>query len=502
MMETSEQALETAKETISFSVRELITDDIYRELGKVNYSLEEALSEFIDNSISAKVDHGVTVDIHFHCDETTNKCYRLLIEDNASGIAQSEIPKALTPARRPEIVALNEHGMGLKQSIEALGSCEFIETKVHGRDAVRINGPLGIDMNMHVVDCDFDNGTRISIDVTKTKCRLYFGGSNRLDRNNGMSIKRFIWKMGARYRYFLDSNELLLRIYVHDGKKPCDPFLVESVKPIYFHPIQTSGSPLVVNKEFSSGELKAELTFGYAPKHDNEYRLLGTPKVQSGHPYYLTQANLGLDILIDKRVIRLAQWEQIEMGPRLDWRNQIRGEIRFKGSLSTYTSKNGVIENDDYRNILKDIHLFLSDNTSEFGRQIGGNYIENTYIRTPGMAMKEKAMEDKMVEVFKKEAKRRKHDPPQRQYVIDGTDLQIDILYEEEPYELKAEKAVGQDIAQLLLYMILKEKKQGYLVANEWVPTTETIIKMIEANIGYKINLMRPNEFIDLDENE
>lgn len=144
----------------------------------------------------------------------------------------------------------------------------------------------------------------------------------------------------------------------------------------------------------------------------------------------------------------------------------------------------------------------MTDDDSEFGRQIGGDYIENRYIRTPGVAMKEKAIEDKMMETFKREAKRRKYDPPQSQYVIDGTDLQIDILYEEEPYELKAEKAVGQDVAQLLLYMILRKRKHGYLVANEWVPTLETVVKMIEENIGYKIDLMRPNEFVDLDENE
>ncbi len=306
-METSEKSVIAAKkiskETIPFTVRDLITDDLYRELGKTNYSLEEALSEFVDNSLSKKIDHSVSVDIHFYCDEITTKCYRIAVEDNASGIARSDIPKALTPARRPEIIALNEHGMGMKQAIEALGSCEFIETRVLGQDAIRIEGPLSIDSNMDVVDCDFENGTHIWIDVRKTKCRLAFGGSGRIDKNNKQSIQKFVWNMGARYRYFLDGHELVLRIHVHDGNKSCDPWIVESVKPQYYHPLLNSGSPLIVNKEFSSGDLKAELTFGYAPKHENEYSLLGVPATKRGHPYHLTQDNLGLDILIGKRVI-------------------------------------------------------------------------------------------------------------------------------------------------------------------------------------------------------
>nr|MBP9758745.1 ATP-binding protein [Candidatus Dojkabacteria bacterium] len=76
------------------------SDNMFYELGKTNYTLEEALSELIDNSISARIDNSLQIDICFKIDKNTKKCNELIITDNASGIKKKNIGACISPAEK------------------------------------------------------------------------------------------------------------------------------------------------------------------------------------------------------------------------------------------------------------------------------------------------------------------------------------------------------------------------------------------------------------------
>lgn len=97
---------------------------VFSALQHLNYKVWYALAEFVDNSIQSAIDnidvlramHGadyrLRVDI-IH--DTTPGCERLIIRDNAGGIAQRDYPRAFRLASVPgNRTGLSEFGMGMK----------------------------------------------------------------------------------------------------------------------------------------------------------------------------------------------------------------------------------------------------------------------------------------------------------------------------------------------------------------------------------------------------
>ena len=104
------------------------SDNLFSELGKNNYDYKDLLSELIDNSIAARVQNELLeVNIEIYVDNSTPE--RFVIRDNASGIAPDELGTALSPGAVQTKNSLNEHGMGMKQAIAALGELHYLQTK-------------------------------------------------------------------------------------------------------------------------------------------------------------------------------------------------------------------------------------------------------------------------------------------------------------------------------------------------------------------------------------
>lgn len=492
----------TESETVD--LRRYVTDNLFRELGKVSYTLEDAISEFIDNSIQAKVGTQVSVDVRFFFDGE-DPCKRIEIQDDAGGISREKIPYAMVPASDVmKSGGLNEHGLGLKAASEALGTFEFMHTKTSEGHCLSINGPLSFSLNLSKIESTFNHGTLISILTNSEEKNLVdFYASDRANRNNWKKVRRFNWIMGARYRKFLQDGSLKLTIHLCN-EETNDTHAIKPVSPLYYHPWKTTPEPVVSKKQFTSGDLNAWLTFGYAPKEPEEYEKLGLDiattdyEVRNGsaiHPYQRSQRSAGFDIIIHNRVIRFSQLEEIGIvKKRTDWNNQIRGEIIFEGNISTLTTKNGISETVDYLNIVTQIAEFLNgrhpDNKT--------NFIFHPYVKkgVPDYHT-EHELERKIMDQFTRESKRYGFDEPESQFTIDGTGLKIDILYRGEIYELKSGLAEGQSIAQLLLYMILKSSKKGYLVAPTFAPACKKVVADIKEKIGIEIVLSSPKDFIE-----
>lgn len=141
------------------------SDNIFQELGNNTYTFEEAISELIDNSIAARLNDRVNVEISFFINENTDKCDKLIIKDDASGIKYSNIPICFNPAGKQTKSSLNEHGLGFKQSISTLGELEYFDSRHIGEDGFRV---CDFSFNLLVYTLEnksISNGTEICVNV-------------------------------------------------------------------------------------------------------------------------------------------------------------------------------------------------------------------------------------------------------------------------------------------------------------------------------------------------
>ena len=102
----------------------LPSDDIYRKLGNNSYNFLQILCELIDNSLAARLNQRLNVRINLFYEEDDSKEMKLVrveIVDDASGIAIADLATAISPGANSTEDGLNEHGMGMKQAIAALG---------------------------------------------------------------------------------------------------------------------------------------------------------------------------------------------------------------------------------------------------------------------------------------------------------------------------------------------------------------------------------------------
>ncbi len=110
------------------------SDNIFSELGNNTYDYKDLLSELIDNSISARIQYeNLYVKITVHVDAEMRP-KKFVIKDNASGIPIEKLGLAITPAGIQTNGSLNEHGLGMKQAVAALGKLESLITKTQDRE--------------------------------------------------------------------------------------------------------------------------------------------------------------------------------------------------------------------------------------------------------------------------------------------------------------------------------------------------------------------------------
>ncbi|WYL99366.1 MAG: ATP-binding protein [Gloeotrichia echinulata CP02] len=303
------------------------SNQIFDELGKNTYNYLDIISELIDNSIAARrtdIDIlEVTIKLLLN---KNNKAVKLTITDNAAGISQDKLGEAITPAGRQKPNSLNEHGLGMKQAIAALGTLEYLLTKVVDEPKARLIKKLEFgDIPTYYADFQSQSGTEIS--VINLKSIVVF------DINK---IKREIKPMlGARYRRFLSADNRKMNLELTFWKETNQGNLfeneiftcpkgirykfqakheVQEVKPIYFHSSKRTNKPEILKHPISGKGWKAELTFGYAPQ-DKEYEEIGVEIPPKSDPYYVSMNKQGLDIILHNRVILFHQLFELDIVP-------------------------------------------------------------------------------------------------------------------------------------------------------------------------------------------
>lgn len=318
------------------------SDNIFHELGNNTYDFTDLLSELIDNSIAAKVEGTkLNVSIKMIVDGS-GVGKRIIVQDNASGIDQEDLGEAISPAGKQSNDSLNEHGLGMKQAVSALGTLEYLATRTAGEEHARVVLRFAFgSLDTYKTHFGLSSGTEISIINLKTVAK---------QKINPHSITMTVAPyLGARYREYLKEDhklaDIILEIVDEDSGVTKNHWNLVEFKPIYFHPGSRTNQPVIQNYLIEGDDWKAELVFGYAPNTDAEYEELGIEPVNKYHPYYVSLNRQGLDILLHDRVILFHQLSEIGIisSPHNEY-NTVRGEISLIHGFRTAITKNNMIE--------------------------------------------------------------------------------------------------------------------------------------------------------------
>jgi len=460
------------------------SDNIFQELGNNTYDLKDLISELIDNSIAAKRENTpLKVEIDIFIDESL-KPITFVIRDNASGIAEDRLGKALSPAFFIHEEELNEHGMGMKQAIAALGTLNYLATKTVGEKEARVIKELKYgSIKIYRVPFDLDAGTEICIKETKAILKAS-------QQSITMSLVPYL---GARYRRSLRPDNKILDLVIR-LKKQIDSSVIQSwdvkgLEPIYFNR-QTRHNEPTIRMDLSGNGWAARLVFGYAPDREKgEYEELGLSPPEPYHPYFVSLAKQGLDLIRNNRVVKFHQLSEIGIvEKRHNSFNSVRGEIELKSGFKTAITKNHIIEDENFQECVSKIRAILN------GEEPDSRGKKRKYLR-------EKVIPDDLPENLLRDRLRKwlleehiaKRDKADTEYVVEGIEGYIDIRAEKdsaiEAWEIKTIQASAIDVYQLFMYMDVGEIDKGFLLAPDFSTGAKVAAEHINDKHGKQIML-------------
>lgn len=461
------------------------SDNIFHELGNNTYDYKDLLSELIDNSIAARIQGSLlTVNIDIYVN-TNYEAVEFVITDNAHGIPPEKFGIAITPAGVQTTGALNEHGLGMKQAVAAIGELKYLASKTKDDAKGTLVTKFGFG-EIETFECDFpsDHGTQIAIKNVKP-----------IVSANPTSITRSIQQyLGARYRKFLKagSKQIDINIFLKDSNdNNLNTWNIEEVKPIYFHPSTRTNQPIFSNFELEGVDWKAELTFGYAPKDEDEYKELGIEKVSKFHPYNVSLSRQGLDILLHDRIILFNQLSEIGIiNTRHSDYNIIRGEINLISGFKTAITKNSIITDKNFIECIGKIAAILRGEAEGPGGK-AKNYI---VLKTYPEEIPEKLLRDRLSTWLSSNPFNKKVNV-KTEYVIEGIEGYIDILADQETWEIKTQQASALDVYQLFMYMDIGDFKKGFLVAKSFSTGATVASEFVKTKHGKEIVLSELHQF-------
>lgn len=473
--------------TPAATIRVEATDRIFRELGNNTYDYRDLLSELIDNCIAARTAGQlltVTVDVLV---DDSNNAVEFVISDDASGIPQETLALAVTPAGINSHNSLNEHGLGMKQAVSAIGRLNYLATKTAAEPMARVIREFRFgDLQVFTAPYDRPKGTTISVVDIKPI----------VVTNSATMTRTIVPYLGARYRRYLkpEARQLVLQVNIANRAKVREPiysWCVEQVAPVYFHPATRDNRPVIHRHTIRGATWEAELTFGYAPHSEEEYEELGLDAPTKFHPYKVSLNRQGLDILLHDRVILFHQLSELEIvAMRHNDYNDVRGEIALVRGFSTAITKNAIIHDDNFRDCISCITRILNGEAAGPNDKIKDYLARKTYPEE----IPEILLRDRLSEWLANNPVN-KRDSVSVEYVVEGIEGFIDIRADDEAWEIKTDQATARDVYQLFMYMDVGHLSKGFLVAKSFSPGAVVAAKHVKTTHAKEIVLAERSNF-------
>ncbi|MFP7722331.1 ATP-binding protein [Lysobacter sp. A3-1-A15] len=283
-------------------------------MSRIGYSLEEALSDIIDNSIDAE---AKTVLVRFICGK--DRINQIIIADDGHGMLSDELHRAMQygvrqPHRKND---LGKYGIGLKAA--AFSQCKALSVlsrkagKSSGRrwtiesikddwrleelDAVQAGEILNIDWSPADLRT---SGTTVILD----KLDSLQSAMSDFSRNLQKTIMELKVDLGLRFHRFLQSEDLLIVIDVTKGlgNPPDTQIQVDPLDPFRYPKSGRKGYPATFELEVGNTKVKAIAHIWPAKSKDPNYRL-GSGKVAERQGFYFYR---------NDRLIKAGGWHNLQ----------------------------------------------------------------------------------------------------------------------------------------------------------------------------------------------
>ena len=463
------------------------SNNLFDELGRNTYDYKDLLSELIDNSVAARdEDTPLEITIDIYVDGSYNAS-EIVIKDNASGIPIDIFGSAISPAGRQSVNSLNEHGLGMKQAVAALGKLNYLATKTADEPQARVIREFRFgEIPIFYSDFDQDSGTEISIIDVKPI----------VVTNPGNITRDIIPILGARYRRFLrsDENALNLKINLRDESHRATvkySKALTEVKPTYFHPSHRTNAPVILKHKLKGTNWSAELTFGYAPSSEEEYDELDLPVPSKFAPYKVTQAKQGLDVIYRNRVILFHQLSEIGIvSVRHPNYNNVRGELDLKEGFSTAITKNSIISDKNFVECIEKVRRIVN------GEEAGPNNKTKDYLDSKRFPeeLPESLLRDRLMDWLANNSIQQRKDI-KKEFVVEGIEGYIDIRADDEVWEIKTRQSSAYDVYQLFMYMDVGKMEIGFLVAESFSTGAQVAAQHIKSSHNKSITLAPLSDF-------
>ena len=430
------------------------SDNLFTQLGNNSYNYLDLLSELIDNSIAARNENELLKIVISIMVDKENHRKAFIYNDNAKGIPLEKLGDAISPGKIQTEDSLNEHGLGMKQAIAALGKLHYLCTKTKEDNYAHVIDKLGFgEINVSEIDWNQTNGTEIC--VTNL--------NSIVDVSVVNYTRTYVPFLGARYRRFLIPDDKKIQIYlriINEDESERAGWFITEVKPYYFNPSKRTNAPVFTKYELKGNSWKAYFTFGYAPSSDEEYDELGLEKPTKYHPYSVSLKNQGFDVIFHDRVILFHQLSSLGITDDQHNRfNSVRGEIELISGFKTAITKNLMIKDEAFMDLISKIRAILE------GKIVGPNGIAKEYLktRTYPEELPEALYRDRLADYLRNDPRNPCSDV-KTEYSVGSIDGYIDVLADGDAYELKVNQVGALEVFQLFMYMDVADINKGFII--------------------------------------
>jgi hypothetical protein len=283
-------------------------------MSRIGYSLEEALSDIIDNSIDAE---AKTVVIRFICGK--DRINQIVIADDGHGMSPDELQRAMQyGVRQPHRTGdLGKYGIGLKAA--AFSQCKALSVlsrkggEASGRrwtiesikDDWRLE-ELNAGQARAFIDLDWSpvglrsSGTIVVLD----KLDSLQSAMSDFNKNLQKTVMELRVNLGLRFHRFVSSERLRLVVDVTQGigALPDTQISVEPLDPFDYPKSGKKGYPATFELDVGKTKVKAIAHIWPAKSKDPNYRL-GAGKVAERQGFYFYR---------NDRLIRAGGWHNLQ----------------------------------------------------------------------------------------------------------------------------------------------------------------------------------------------
>lgn len=312
---------------------------VQKIIQRQDYTPEEALAEFIDNSYSARLNANVRIQIDIT--QSVTGGYTLRIDDDASGIPSDALAQVLSYGLSMGKGNNNEHGAGMKQAASSGNTyLRKIESNAAASDAFFVEfenanalyAPVQVNKSARK-----QRGTMFELELPPNHALL-----------NAESYSHIIQRLQVMYQKTLGQSLFITMRNTTLGNGNAKTLVPDNASKYVYNPAFDSNTWLVKGHVLQGNGWSAKINVGYLPERSSPFLLRKGSSSDANEQSQYNSEQKGLYIFKKERLIgQLASWRMHASLPKAfagnsDNQKNLVLEIEVDDGIATVPTKNAL----------------------------------------------------------------------------------------------------------------------------------------------------------------